>query len=400
MKNKIIFLIALNLIGCNKRNEFNMLSKRLKLSFSLQPKLLSPKYLNNRFNKFFYYKKPKREFQNNKPLERFYEPCPLFDTSILPILSYSIMYTNKLGILSLLAEKSYSLEEISNYCNIDSNALYSLLNVLISANYLKIRNKKYIIPRNIKKYFLKNGKESLINIINFNMLQYDMIKNLSNYINIGKKTELHDILKNKEEWEMYQLAMYDLSKLVIKDVIAEIPVNKSTNRVLDLAGGHGLFGASIVKKNKMRETIVLDLSKAISIVEQKFKSPNIKYISCNILNEDFNILCDVIFIGNVLHHFSKEEILVILKKSKKCLVDKGTIAIFQSMKTSSNEKEDLSISSMQLFFELMSKGTLHYESEYFELLSECDFKNIKSIDFDSSLYFLQSPNFKLIIAQN
>ena len=145
------------------------------------------------------------------------------------------------------------------------------------------------------------------------------------------------------------------------------------------------------------QATVLDLPEAIEFARPLAESLHlmdvVKFKAHDLLTNVIDTPSDVFFLGNILHHFNREQILKILCESKSSLSENGTIAILEISMDFDNVSNDLMVAAMSLHFRMMSTSRCYTAEEYCSWLDGLGFKDIKVKKF------FKSPVHRLIYAR-
>jgi 2-polyprenyl-3-methyl-5-hydroxy-6-metoxy-1,4-benzoquinol methylase len=129
------------------------------------------------------------------------------------------------------------------------------------------------------------------------------------------------------DYEAFILGMHNLASLKVKAVIKTVGL-KGVKTALDLGGGPGTYSIEMAKKGV--QVTLFDYPETIEIAkrlieEQKIKG--IRFISGDFTIEDVGKGYDLIFISQILHAYSAEDNLLILKNCAKALNRDGRIVV-------------------------------------------------------------------------
>jgi ubiquinone/menaquinone biosynthesis C-methylase UbiE len=121
--------------------------------------------------------------------------------------------------------------------------------------------------------------------------------------------------------------MHNIASLKAPEVIKSIDL-KGVKKALDLGGGPGTYSIEMAKK--VKEVFLFDLPATIAIAKDiigRTKIMNISFIEGDFLTDSIGEGYDLVFISQVLHSFSDENNLKVIKKAFSALNAGGLIAI-------------------------------------------------------------------------
>ncbi|KAK4476986.1 hypothetical protein RD792_016187 [Penstemon davidsonii] len=187
----------------------------------------------------------------------------------------------------------------------------------------------------------------------------------------------------KEFWEyvgqeprlnnLFNEAMVSDSMLVISVVMKKCKqVFEGLISIVDVAGGKGVVGKAIVDAYPGLKCTVLDLPNVVDGLEG---GENLVYASGNMF--DFIPSADAILLKWILHNWSDEECVKILKKCKEAIPsDKGKLIIIDMILDDQHEAFET-----QLFFDMVMmnlfRGKERTEKEWAKIFSESGFTTYK-----------------------
>ena len=351
---------------------------------------------------------PEKNILNSNPSIRV-----LFDTFLPVIQAKSIITAVNIGIFDVIGKNKFKIEEIADLLNtsektknnvkINLDVIKLLLNVLISSDYITFKDSRYQLTEKSLATLLEDSPVKLKTWIKFNSIQWNIISDMEKLLKSNIKPDFNQYLDTKEKWKIHQRAMLETAKPAAKWIAEQISVDKNAEKLLDIGGSHGYYGAMICRENPPMTSIVLDLKEAIDYAQVLAKEEKIDDIITfregNILNENFknendstNSIIkeksfDVVFLGNFVHHLSEIENIVLFGKIKKLLKENGKIVIWDF--TQSEEiNNDIINNGLALFFCISSKTRTYKLNEYRKWLELANFKDIVHIQPTSSQVLL------------
>jgi hypothetical protein len=166
---------------------------------------------------------------------------------------------------------------------------------------------------------LEGGPASLDAWILHNRLHWRAIADLEHVLMHDGDRDLHHYLDDDDEWAIYQRAMLQTARPAAEPVAELIPEPTGKNLLPDLGGAHGLYGAAICRRFAPMRSRVIDLPNAITqaraLGEQVGIAKIVEYQDGDIRMTDLGHgTCDVVFMGNIVHHFFHEELPGIVRK--------------------------------------------------------------------------------------
>ncbi|HET9747182.1 MAG TPA: class I SAM-dependent methyltransferase [Chitinophagaceae bacterium] len=285
-------------------------------------------------------------------------PTPLVDTQIAFNVARAIMTAAELGVFEAIGKNSKTGEEIASICNTNAHATTQLLNCLVGVGYLKWGHGKYSLKPRYHKWLLKESESNLIAKLRFQLIEWNWMAMLEEYVRTGKTLQLHNSV-NEHEWKLYQEGMRDLSITAAKELAGKIPIPKNATTMLDIGGSHGLYSIELCKKYPNLKSTILELPGAVqaasAIAKRYDTTGRVNYAEGNALNDDLGSeKYDLVMINNVVHHFTPEQNRVLAKKIAAALKPGGIYAIGEFIRAEKPGEGGVIASATGLYFSVIS----------------------------------------------
>jgi 2-polyprenyl-3-methyl-5-hydroxy-6-metoxy-1,4-benzoquinol methylase len=294
-------------------------------------------------------------------------PVPLIETQIYFTVARIIMAAADLGVYDAIGKGNKTAEEVANTCNTNLNSTRQLLNALVGIGYLKFSENKYSVTPKLQKWVLKESEANLIGKLRFQIMEWNYLNHLEDFIRTGKPLELHSTIDAKE-WQFYQEGMRDLSVNAAKEMSGKIPVPAGASKMLDIGGSHGLYSIELCKKYPTLTSTILELAEAIKpaseIASRYDNSGKVTYKAGNALTDDLGEnQFDIVMINNVVHHFTNDQNMALAKKIARALKPNGIYIIGEFLRNEVPGKGGVMVASTSLYFSLTSSSGNWSESE-------------------------------------
>jgi SAM-dependent methyltransferase len=85
---------------------------------------------------------------------------------------------------------------------------------------------------------------------------------------------------------------------------------------------------------------------------------------------------DVVFLGNILHHFTPEQIEGLISRIRRALSPGGTVAIWEMRRPASDDPPDIVGDGFALFFRVTSTARCYTTREYIDWLNAAGFEGV------------------------
>ena len=323
-------------------------------------------------------------------------PTPLVDTQVAFNAARAIMAAAEVGIFEALGKTSKTADQVVATIHTDPAATKNLLDCLVGIGYIRWENGNYSLHRKYYKWLLKEYPSNLIGKLRFQLIEWNWMSKLEEYVRTGKPLNFHSTM-TPSEWAKYQDGMRDLSANTAKEIAGKLRLPANANRMLDIGGSHGLYSIELCKKYPSLSGTILELPGAIdrasAIAAQHNLVDRVKYRAGNALNDDLGEQeYDLIMINNVVHHFTSEENLALAKKAARALKPGGIYAIGEFIRLQKPGEGGVVGSTAGLYFALTSSSGTWSENELRSWQTGAGLKLIKPISL------MTLPGWKMLAA--
>ncbi|MBV8845373.1 MAG: methyltransferase domain-containing protein [Bryobacterales bacterium] len=286
-------------------------------------------------------------------------PEPIVETQIAIVSARAIMAATELGVFSCLVEKSRSASEIAGACALDPRATEALLGALVSTRYLRYTANRYHLTAKSKKWLAPKDGWSLFHYMPHVRDVCRFTDELEGFLRTGKALDIHEAGLTSAEWGRYQCAMRSLSAAAAREVSERIKLKPEPKRMLDIGGSHGFYSVALCRKHQGLCATILDLPAAIEhaapILAMEGMGDRVRYQAGNALTDELGeALYDLVFISNVVHHFTEEQSRDLTVRAARALRPGGVLAIQELIRPKSPKTGDQIGHVLNLFFALTS----------------------------------------------
>ena len=285
-------------------------------------------------------------------------PVPLVDTQIAFNAARAIMSAAKLGIFDAIAERACTAGEVAARCQTHPRATQQLLDCLVGIDYAAWSDGKYTLPRRMRKWLTRSSKHSVVDKLVFQITEWQWMTRLDDFVKTGQPLAFHQHMSSGE-WQQYQDGMRDLAATFSVEVAKKLPVPSQATRMLDIGGSHGLYSIELCKKHPSMMSTILELPGAIDrasqIVAQQGLGDRVKHLAGNALTDELGeAQWDVVFISNVVHHFTVDENERLAAKVHRALKPGGIYAVGEFIRSDKPGQGGAIAATSDLYFALTS----------------------------------------------
>lgn len=308
-------------------------------------------------------------------------PEPAIDSLVSLMKTRAIMAGVKLGIFEELAAGARLPAEVAGARQLDPEACELLLRSLVFCGYLEQDGPRFRLSKLGRDSLLPGAAHDFRGYLLWNYTQWDLVQQLETLLRTGRGLDFHHTLEDPEAWANYQRAMAEFARGAAPQVAAAVPLRSGATRVLDLAGGHGAYGAAICRRRPGLRSVVIDLPAALPAGQELAREMGhddvVEHRAGNLLTDDFPSGQDVVVFSQILHHFRPEQNLEILGKAQRALTREGTVVIWEIEKPDAlHQKADLG-DGAALYFRLTSGAQAYNGNDYRGWLVAAGFEKIR-----------------------
>jgi cyclopropane fatty-acyl-phospholipid synthase-like methyltransferase len=173
--------------------------------------------------------------------------------------------------------------------------------------------------------------------------------------------------------------------MAAKEMLLRFHLKTSDKNLLDIGGGPGAYTAAYCRRYPDLKAVIFDLPQAVNvgreIVGKYYQDvgARIKFIQGDLVKDSFGAGYDVVFLFNVIHHFSHDENRQTFRKIYEALNPGGTFVILDQLKKSTRADSYLAVLT-QLMFLMTSRSESHRLDDVRDWLKEIGFANVRTKD--------------------
>lgn len=323
-------------------------------------------------------------------------PTPLLDTQVAFTAARAIMAASVLGIFEAMDKKSKTYQQIASETATNPRAAKQLLDCLVGIGYVQWNNGNYSLKPKYHKWLLKENESNLTGKLRFQLLEWNWMSMLEEYVKTGKSIDMHSHLTS-EEWASYQDGMRDISINASKEMAEKLKLPSGATTMIDIGGSHGLYSIALCRKYPMLTSTILELPGAVdraSVIASRYNmTDRIKYKSGNALTDDLGEnVYNLVMINNVVHHFTETENKELSLKIARALKPGGIYAIGEIIRLKTPGEGGILGAVTGLYFSMTSSsGTWSLEDIQ-------SWQKNAGLKIGKPITYLTVPGHKLVIA--
>lgn len=296
----------------------------------------------------------------------------------------------ELDVFNSIGNESLKAWDISHRIGCSLRGTEMLLNAIAGLGLLKKdKNGKFTNSHLTLKYLVRSNPDFIGDAFRHSYLQFKHWTNLAECVRVGKP------IRSKRDYKRFFLGMHYHGLKKAEFIAKKVRMDKTT-RMLDIGAGPGTYSIAFLKKNKNLKCTLVDYPEAIEWAKKLGKSAGVlkrmDFIEGDFFNLDFGNNYDSALLSNIVHIYSAEKNLSLIKSVKKSLKPGGMMMIYDIL-LNENKCEPVYSALFSLNMLIHSEGGRSYtKREIIEWLLSCHFKKIRKINIPegSSLLVCES----------
>jgi SAM-dependent methyltransferase len=198
-------------------------------------------------------------------------------------------------------------------------------------------------------------------------------------------------LKNEKEWaramegeafaNQFTAAM-DCRGRFLAQAIAKRLDLQNQNRLLDIAGGSGIYACSLVAHHPHLNAVVLEKPPvdriASNCIAQRGFVEKVRVVVADMFNDPFPADCDVHLFSNVLHDWDEPRVKMLVAKSFEALLPGGMLLVHDAH-INADKSGPLPVAAYSALLMNITEGKCYSVSEMQDYLYEAGFRDMKFI---------------------
>jgi hypothetical protein len=309
-------------------------------------------------------------------------PLALFDSFVPLVQASALMAGVRHGVFEGLRGGPAGVDDLAGTLKLDGETLLLLLRVLASNGYVTQDDEgAFELSEMGRATLLEDSPDRLTAwVAMMDRFWADFVQ-MAEVVRTGQGFDLHGELRDAGDWATYQAAMLENARRLAPVVAAMVPVKPDATRLLDIGGSHGLFGALIARAHPPMRSEVLDLPPAVEQARKLAAAEGLEDVvthrTGDALVDDLGEGYDVIFLSNILHHFTPPQIAQLLERVRTATSPGATVAIWELCQPGSGEPPELLGDAFALFFRMTSSARCYTRAEFTTWLTDAGFVDVQ-----------------------
>jgi hypothetical protein len=291
----------------------------------------------------------------------------------------------KLGVFDHLANGPATVDTVAAGIGANQRGTRILLNALVAIQVVETDGSTWWIPEDTADLLDRTRPSYAGGMVNVfaGDFEWDAMKVIHEAVLAGG-TVLEANAETPEYgfWEDFAANANVVAEPTAEILVEEIrpwAENRAELKVLDVAAGHGMYGYTVAKHFAQAQIYSLDWENVLPVTKEHAIRIGVEqqanFIAGDMFTTDYQGPYDLVLITNVMHHFSEEKALELLKRGAAALKPDGRIGLVGFTTSDKSPKDD---PAPYLFDILMlawtTAGEVHSDAAYERMLAAAGLK--------------------------
>ncbi|MEU4563488.1 class I SAM-dependent methyltransferase [Actinoplanes sp. NPDC023936] len=290
----------------------------------------------------------------------------------------------ELGVFDALADGPATADALAGRLGTHPRGTRILLDAMVAISLAGIDGDAYHLPPGAEQFLVSKSPQYLgdmTKVISSDW-EWDALKRLPEAVRHGGTVmDEHAETAEYQYWvdfASFASAIATPTAQVMTDALEHFAAARPSLKVLDMACGHGIYGYAFAQRHRQATVTSLDWENVVPVAaghaERLGVSDRVGFLTGDMFTEPLGGPYDVVMLTNVLHHFSEERGIELLRRAREALKPDGRLALVGFTTGDGTPAED---PAPYLFSILMlvwtAQGEVHSKAAYDRMLSASGF---------------------------
>ena len=339
--------------------------------------------------------------QNNQPNNANVPPPEAILSQMLfgALMQQGIYVAAKLGIADLLAQKPQTAEELAAATETHAPSLYRVLRTLAGAGiFAENADNKFELtpiaallrsdtPNSMRDFALLLGDEWHWRI--FSELKHSVKTGETAQAKVFGNELFEHLAQNQQDAETFNRAMTSHSLAAVPAIVEAYDFS-GVGKLADIAGGHGILLAGVLKANPQVQGILFDLPTVIKGAGEWLAKEGVGdrvELAAGDFFESVPSSADAYLMKHIIHDWDDERSIKILQNIGAAMNKNGKVLITEMVIPEGNEPSPSKILDLQML--IGTGGKERTKDEYKKLLEASGFKLTRIVPTKSPLSVIE-----------
>jgi len=331
----------------------------------------------------------KHQYLLNQPL---IDNTVLWDALLSNLQNTAVMVAFKVGLFTLLGERSYHLNELSQKLSLNYVGAEVLISILCALKLLTRREDNISLTFLAQNYFLPTSMFNWCATYHYSLGKPEnkiLLENVLKAITASEGQLTHEGNKFSEMWregnitaEAANMFTPFMHAIILAPAIGAIKTNafRSVKKLLDVGGGSGGFSVAFTEQGDNYQATIFDLPAVCEVAKkyvERFKAnAQVNFYAGNFLKDKWPAGYEGVLFSQIFHNWPLENCKKLAVSAYEALKPGGKIFLHE-MLLNENKDGPLTPACFSLIM-LISYGTRQFtKTELFNILKEAGFVDIE-----------------------
>ena len=266
-------------------------------------------------------------------------PVPLFDTPLAPGIARVLVTACELGVFDSLSNGPLTLETLAERLQCNPQGLQLLLQLLVSAGYLRQRHERYRNSRVAQRWLTCSSPVSIAPYVIHSPDIVAIWDHLPQVVRENKQVMRMPYEEDPTRPETqaalarHYAGLASLAMALGGEIVSRVRLPRNAARLLDVGGSHAAYSVLFCRKYPQLHATILDIQPGIEAGQRTAKqvgmTERMNFLCTNIVRDDFSIglasSFDVALYFHIAHLLPPEINAAVLKKVAQTLKPGGVL---------------------------------------------------------------------------
>jgi SAM-dependent methyltransferase len=267
-------------------------------------------------------------------------PVPLFDTPLAPGIARVLVTACELGVFDALSQSSLTPDTLAERLQCNPRGLQLLLQLLVSAGYLRQRQGRYRNSRVAQRWLTSSSPVSIAPYVIHSpdiVAIWDHLPEVVRENRQAMRMPYEEDASNPETRATLARHYAGLASLAMAlggDIVNRVSLPGNATQLLDVGGSHAAYSVLFCRKYPQLQATIVDIQPGIEAGKrtalQTGITDRIRFLCADIVKDDFSTdlaaSFDVALYFHIAHLLPPEINAAVLKKVARTLKPGGTLA--------------------------------------------------------------------------
>lgn len=266
-------------------------------------------------------------------------PTPLFDAPLAPGIAKALVTACEMGIFDALDKKRMTLRELAEQLKCHPQGLQLLLQLLVSAGYLRHQHDTYTDTRLARRWLASSSPACITPYIVHSSDIVAIWDHMADLVYTGAQVmrmpyeEDADVPENQRLLARHYAGLAALATSLGKEILRHVHIPQTSTRLLDVGGSHAAYSVQFCRKYPHLQATIMDIQPGIEAGKCTAKRVHLEhrldFVCANIVEDDFPAHCsepfDIALYFHIAHLLQPEINQMVLAKVVRVLRPGGML---------------------------------------------------------------------------